>query len=52
MAIHVPGIRKRNGLAVSSKRKTVASLSLTAMVDMFTVLVIFCCKTTKLPEKR
>lgn len=41
MAIHVPGIRKRNGLAVSSKRKTVASLSLTAMVDMFTVLVIF-----------
>lgn len=41
MAIKVPGIRSRRGHAGGTKRKVVASLSLTAMVDMFTVLVVF-----------
>lgn len=42
MAIHVPGRRdRRNRRAGGSKRDTVVILSLTAMVDMFTVLTIF-----------
>ena len=42
MAIHPPGRRtRRNRLVRSSNRKMVATLSLTAMVDMFTVLVVF-----------
>ena len=41
MAIHTPGIRSRRGHAQSSKRSAVAVLQLTAMVDMFTVLVVF-----------
>jgi biopolymer transport protein ExbD len=42
MPIHTPGRRNRRGKAVSGVgRKVVASLSLTAMVDMFTVLAIF-----------
>ena len=40
MAIYVPGIR-RGRHAVSAKRNVVAVLQLTAMVDMFTVLVVF-----------
>ena len=40
MAIYVPGIRHKRG-ARPQKRSAVAVLSLTAMVDMFTVLVIF-----------
>ncbi len=41
MAIHVPGKRNRNGRLKSSKRSAVAVLQLTAMVDMFTVMVVF-----------
>lgn len=40
MAIYAPGIRKGRHL-VSAKRNVVAVLQLTAMVDMFTVLVVF-----------
>lgn len=44
MAIHVPGEKFRNHRLLSrkkGKREVTALLSLTAMVDMFTVLVIF-----------
>ncbi|MAE73965.1 MAG: adventurous gliding motility protein S [Bdellovibrionaceae bacterium] len=41
MAIHVPGKRDRNGKIRGGKRGVVALLQLTAMVDMFTVLVVF-----------
>ena len=42
MPIHVPGKRtKNNKRAQAVKRSAVAVLSLTAMVDMFTVLVVF-----------
>lgn len=44
MAIHAPGQKFRQSLLLkrkNGKRELVATLSLTAMVDMFTVLVIF-----------
>ena len=43
MAIHVPGKRIKRGRRnlLGSKRNAVAVLQLTAMVDMFTVLVVF-----------
>ena len=42
MPIHVPGHRSRNGrMKKPKKRNAVATLSLTAMVDMFTVLTVF-----------
>ncbi len=41
MAIHVPGLRDRHGKRSGAKRSVVAVLSLTAMVDLFTVLVVF-----------
>jgi biopolymer transport protein ExbD len=44
MPIHVPGVKFRNYRLLSmrkGKREVVAVLSLAAMVDMFTVLVIF-----------
>lgn len=41
MPIHVPGIRNRRGQKGSGKRNVVMVLSLTAMVDLFTVLVVF-----------
>ena len=41
MAIRVPGKRARRGHVQSTKRSAVAVLQLTAMVDMFTVLVVF-----------
>lgn len=41
MAIHVPGKRDRRGRVGGGKRNAVAVLQLTAMVDMFTVLVVF-----------
>lgn len=42
MAIYVPGKRSRNGRRIgNTKRNVVAALQLTAMVDMFTVLVVF-----------
>ena len=40
MAIYAPGIRRGRHL-VNAKRNIVAVLQLTAMVDMFTVLVVF-----------
>ena len=46
MPIHVPGKRERRGRVVNKKRSAVAALSLVAMVDLFTVLVVFF--TTKL----
>ena len=41
MPIHVPGKRDRKGRLKLAGRTAVATLSLTAMVDMFTVLVVF-----------
>ncbi|MGH1468703.1 MAG: ExbD/TolR family protein [Bdellovibrionales bacterium] len=41
MAIRVPGKRDRHGRLKIAARTAVATLSLTAMVDMFTVLVVF-----------
>jgi biopolymer transport protein ExbD len=44
MAIHRPGVKFRNSRILSrrgGKRDVTAMLSLTAMVDMFTVLVVF-----------
>ncbi len=42
MPIHVPGKRSRGrGKVLGTKRNVVAVLQLTAMVDMFTVLVVF-----------
>lgn len=41
MPIHVPGKRDRRGRKSGGKRSVVAVLSLTAMVDLFTVLVVF-----------
>lgn len=41
MAIHIPGVRSRSRFSGGAKRSVVAILSLTAMVDMFTVLVVF-----------
>ena len=41
MPIHVPGKRDRRKRLAGSGRSAVATLSLTAMVDMFTVLVVF-----------
>lgn len=41
MAIRVPGKRNRRGGVKSAKRSAVAVLQLTAMVDMFTVMVVF-----------
>jgi len=41
MPIHVPGKRDRRGKIKGAGRSAVATLSLTAMVDMFTVLVVF-----------
>lgn len=41
MPIHVPGQRDKRGKKLGTKRSVVAILSLTAMVDLFTVLVVF-----------
>ena len=41
MPIYAPGFRKKGRYAQSAKRDVVAVLQLTAMVDMFTVLVVF-----------
>ena len=41
MAIYAPGIRRGKNKLANSKRDVVAVLQLTAMVDMFTVLVVF-----------
>lgn len=41
MPIHAPGKRDRHGKRAPKNRKIAAMLSLTAMVDMFTVLTVF-----------
>ena len=41
MPIYAPGIRRKGRHVQSAKRDVVAVLQLTAMVDMFTVLVVF-----------
>ena len=41
MPIYTPGLRTRKNRTKSAKRNVVAVLQLTAMVDMFTVLVVF-----------
>jgi len=42
MPIHVPGRRDRRGRSKKASKRTIAAmLSLTAMVDMFTVLLVF-----------
>ena len=41
MPIYAPGIRRKGRHVQSAKRDIVAVLQLTAMVDMFTVLVVF-----------
>jgi biopolymer transport protein ExbD len=41
MPIYTPGKRNRHGKMGTKKRGVVAILSLTAMVDLFTVLVVF-----------
>lgn len=41
MPIHIPGKRDKHGKVGAGKREAIATLSLTAMVDMFTVLTIF-----------
>ncbi|MCB0377563.1 MAG: biopolymer transporter ExbD [Bdellovibrionales bacterium] len=50
MAIYAPGKRSRHGKAGGSKRSTVVVLSLTAMVDMFTVLAVFLLQNYRVEE--
>lgn len=51
MAIFTPGIRNRSGrLKDQGKRNAVVVLSLTAMVDMFTVLVVFLLQNFQVEE--
>ena len=50
MAIYAPGKRGRNGKKGSAKRSTVVILSLTAMVDMFTVLAVFLLQNYRVEE--
>jgi len=47
VAIYTPGLRSRRGRAKGSKRDAVAVLQLTAMVDLFTVLVVFLLQTLR-----
>ena len=50
MAIYAPGIRDRRGYMKAGKKSLVVSLSLTAMVDMFTVLAVFLLQNYKVEE--
>lgn len=50
MAIYAPGKRGRNGKKGGAKRSTVVMLSLTAMVDMFTVLAVFLLQNYRVEE--
>lgn len=51
MAIYVPGLRDRHKKPVNKGgRQVVVILSLTAMVDMFTVLVVFLLQNYKVDE--
>lgn len=50
MAIHAPGKRTRRGKASGAKKSLVVVLSLTAMVDMFTVLAVFLLQNYRVEE--
>lgn len=50
MAIHAPGKRDRRGHMHAGKKSLVVMLSLTAMVDMFTVLAVFLLQNYKVEE--
>lgn len=50
MAIYTPGIRDRRGYMKAGKKSLVVVLSLTAMVDMFTVLAVFLLQNYKVEE--
>ena len=50
MAIYAPGIRDRRGYMKAGKKSLVVILSLTAMVDMFTVLAVFLLQNYKVEE--
>ena len=50
MPIYTPGKRDRHGKRGNSKRNMVVILSLTAMVDMFTVLTVFLLQNYRVEE--
>lgn len=50
MAIYAPGKRNRRGHMAGSKKSLVVILSLTAMVDMFTVLAVFLLQNYRVEE--
>lgn len=50
MPIYTPGKRDRHGRRGNSKRNMVVILSLTAMVDMFTVLTVFLLQNYRVEE--
>jgi biopolymer transport protein ExbD len=50
MAIYAPGKRSRHGGRGGAKRSLVVMLSLTAMVDMFTVLAVFLLQNYRVEE--
>ena len=50
MAIYAPGKRTRRGHMSASKKSLVVVLSLTAMVDMFTVLAVFLLQNYRVEE--
>jgi len=50
MAIYAPGKRGRRGHMSAGKRSLVVMLSLTAMVDMFTVLAVFLLQNYRVEE--
>ena len=50
MPIYAPGKRDRRGYMTSSKKGMVVVLSLTAMVDMFTVLAVFLLQNYRVEE--
>lgn len=50
MAIYAPGKRSRRGKMSGAKKSLVVVLSLTAMVDMFTVLAVFLLQNYRVEE--
>lgn len=50
MAIYAPGKRTRRGHMAAGKKSLVVVLSLTAMVDMFTVLAVFLLQNYRVEE--
>lgn len=47
MAIYIPGKRDRHGKLAGMKQRAVVNLSLTALIDMFVILVIFLLQSYK-----